>query len=102
MTLQIVNLTKVNSMRKEFVICGNNFNNLNGFYDEVEAVFTSKLSWKIGRSLDAFNDILRGSFGRHEDNESNLIRWINYRKSEHILSLENILTKFDMKHIMYS
>lgn len=54
-------------MRKEFVIDGNNFDTLNGFYDEVEAVFTSKLSWKIGRNLDAFNDILRGGFGRHEE-----------------------------------
>lgn len=77
-------------MRKEFVIDGNSFDSLNGFYDEVEAVFTSKLNWKIGRNLDAFNDILRGGFGRHEDNEPILIRWINYRKSELDLGTKTI------------
>ena len=42
-----------------------------GFYDEVEQVFTCGLDWKIGRNLDAFNDILRGGFGRHEQAFSN-------------------------------
>ena len=53
-------------MREVFTIDGRRFSNMAGFYDEVEQVFTCGLDWKIGRNLDAFNDILRGGFGRHE------------------------------------
>ena len=49
-------------MREVFTIDGRRFSNMAGFYDEVERVFTFGLDWKIGRNLDAFNDILRGGF----------------------------------------
>ena len=75
-------------MRKEFVIDGKNFSTMKGFYDEVEKVFTFNLNWKIGRNLDAFNDILRGGFGRHDYGEPILIKWLNYKKSEHNLGVE--------------
>jgi RNAse (barnase) inhibitor barstar len=54
------------SFRSEFIIDGSHFSTMKGFYDEVERVFTFGLNWKIGRNLDAFNDILRGGFGRHD------------------------------------
>ena len=50
-------------MREVFTIYGRRFSNMAGFYNEVERVFTSGLDWKIGRNLNAFNDILRGGFG---------------------------------------
>ena len=50
-------------MREVFIIDGRRFSNMAGFYDEVEQVFTCGLDWKIGRNLDAFNDILRGGLG---------------------------------------
>ena len=53
-------------MREMFTIDGRRFSNMAGFYDEVEQVFICGLDWKIGRNLNAFNDILRGGFGRHE------------------------------------
>ena len=53
-------------IREVFTIDGRRFSNMAGFYDEVERVFTFGLDWKIGRNLNAFNDILRGGFGRHE------------------------------------
>jgi len=77
-------------MRKEFVIDGKNFSTMKGFYDEVEKVFTFNLKWKIGRNLDAFNDILRGGFGRHDYEEPILIKWLNYKKSEHNLGVETM------------
>ena len=52
-------------MREVFTIDGRRFSNMAGFYDEVERVFTLGLDRKIGRNLNAFNDILRGGFGRH-------------------------------------
>ena len=52
--------------RRKFTIDGRRFSSMAGFYDEVERVFTFGLDRKIGRNLNAFNDILRGGFGRHE------------------------------------
>lgn len=69
-------------MREKFIIDGRNFSTLKGFYDEVEQVFTFNLDWKIGRNLDAFNDILRGGFGRHPYGAAILIQWLYYEKSE--------------------
>lgn len=65
----------------EYTINGNNFKTMNGFYNEIEKVFTFNLNWRIGRNLDAFNDILRGEFGMHEYGEPILIKWIHYEKS---------------------
>lgn len=79
-------------MRKEFIINANHFNDWEGFYHEVETVFTNHLNWKIGRNLDAFNDILRGGFGRHSEDEPILIKWINFEKSEQDLGLHAMQT----------
>ena len=51
-------------------IQGNNFSNLAEFYDEIERKMTSGLEWKIGRNLNAFNDVLRGGFGVHDCDEN--------------------------------
>lgn len=67
--------------RQVFTIDGRKFSNMKGFYQEVEAVFTDGLGWHIGDNLDAFNDVLRGGFGRHEYSEPIHIRWISYDKS---------------------
>ena len=67
-------------MREVFTIDGRRFSNMAGFYDEVERVFTFGLDWKIGRNLDAFNDILRGGFGRHEYGQPIRIKWLAYAK----------------------
>lgn len=71
-------------MREVFTIDGRRFSNMAGFYDEVEQVFTCGLDWKIGRNLDAFNDILRGGFGRHEYGQPIRIQWLAYEKASAI------------------
>ena len=68
-------------MREVFTIDGRRFSNMAGFYDEVEQVFICGLDWKIGRNLNAFNDILRGGFGRHEYGQPIHIQWLAYEKS---------------------
>ena len=50
-------------MREVFILDGRRFSNMAGFYDEVERVFTLCLDRKIGRNLNAFNDILRAASG---------------------------------------
>ena len=77
-------------MREVFTIDGRRFSNMAGFYDEVERVFTFGLDWKIGRNLNAFNDILRGSFGRHEYVQPIHIKWLAYEKSVHDLGKETM------------
>jgi len=67
--------------RQAFTIDGRHFSTMAGFYDEAEQVFTCGLNWKIGRNLNAFNDILRGGFGRHEYGQPIHIQWLAYEKS---------------------
>jgi len=63
-----------------------------GFYDEVERVFTCGLDQKIDRNLNAFNDILRGGFGRHKYGQAIHIPWLAYKKSVRDLGKETIDT----------
>ena len=82
--------TKNAMSRQVFTIDGRKFSNMKGFYQEVEAVFTDGLGWHIGDNLDAFNDVLRGGFGRHEYGEPIHIRWISYDKSIRDLGKEKM------------
>ena len=68
-------------MREVFTIDGRRFSNMAGFYDEVERVFTFGLDWKIGRNLNAFNDILRGGCWRPEDGQPIHIQWLGFAKN---------------------
>ena len=79
-------------MREVFTIDGRRFSSMAGFYDEVEQVFICCLDWKIGRNLNAFNDILRGGFGRHEYGQPIHIQWLAYEKSVRNLGKENMDT----------
>jgi hypothetical protein len=67
---------------KEFVLEGNKFDTLLGFYNEVERVLTKDLGWKIGRNLNAFNDVLWGGFGAFEYEEPIHIIWEQSAKSK--------------------
>ena len=78
--------------RQEFTIDGRHFSDMDGFYDEVEQVFTSVLDRRIGRNLNAFNDILRGGFGRHEFGNPIHIKWLSYEKSVRDLGKETMDT----------
>lgn len=53
-------------------------------------MFTYDLGWHIGDNLDAFNDVLRGGFGRHEYGVPIHIRWISYDKSIRNLGQETM------------
>jgi len=68
-------------VRREFIIDGENFDDIEGFYCEIDALFTKNLDWKTGHNLYAFNDILRGGFGVHEYGEPIKIVWKNFNKS---------------------
>ena len=69
-------------MTKEIVIDGNNFTTLAEFYDEIEKKLTKGLEWRIGRNLNAFNDVLTGGFGIHDYEEHIILIWKNAEKSK--------------------
>lgn len=81
---------------KTFIIDGNNFSNMEEFYDEIEKVFTSNLTWRTGHNLDAFNDLLRGGFGKHEYAEPIRIKWIHFNKSRKDFDSKTLLTLLEI------
>lgn len=64
---------------------GNEFDDLESFYDEVQAKICPGFEG-FGRNLDAFNDVLRGGFGLFEYNEPIRLKWANSEKSKSNLS----------------
>ena len=68
--------------KKEIIINGNNFSNLEEFYNEIDRVLTKELDFKTGHNLNAFNDLLRGGFGVHEYDEPIHLKWENSQKSK--------------------
>lgn len=76
---------------KTFMIDGNHFSDLEGFFTEIEKILTKNLDWKTGHNLDAYNDLLRGGFGAHEYEEPIVLKWLNYEKSKRELGDKLIL-----------
>lgn len=74
----------------QVVIDGINFDNLEGFYSEIEVNLTKGLDFRIGRNLNAFNDILWGGFGVHEYEEPLRIIWRNIDKSRKDLKTDDL------------
>jgi len=66
--------------RREVVIDGEGFSDLDGFFAEMTRLFGSPDSRPLS-SLDAFNDALRGGMGRHEAYEPLAVRWLHSEKS---------------------
>lgn len=72
------------------IINGDNFSDLESFYDEIDRVLTKDLDWQTGHNLNAFNDLLRGGFGVYEYAEPVKIIWTKF--SEGKMKLGNELT----------
>ncbi len=68
-------------MMRTYIIDGNKFSNIEGFFDEIDLIMIQGISFKTGHNLNAFRDILYGGFGCHEPGEPFVIKWLNYQKS---------------------
>lgn len=77
------------------VINGTHFSTLETFYDEVEKALTTDSI--IGRNLDAFNDTLRGGFGRFEYKQPIILVWKNSDKSRIDLGWVETVRYFEAK-----
>jgi len=73
---------------KTITINANTFSDIEGFYDEIDAVLTKDLDWKTGHNLDAFNDLLRGGFGITNYEEPIKLVWLNSSKSKSDLGIK--------------
>ena len=76
---------------KEFILDGNNFSDLEGFYTEIDKLMTKDMEEETGHNLDALNDILRGGFGVHEFEEEIIVKWLHYEKSKQDLGEAKML-----------
>ncbi|EGC36523.1 hypothetical protein DICPUDRAFT_77835 [Dictyostelium purpureum] len=75
-------------MTKTFIINGNNINNIETFYKEINEIFMKNVDWKLGASLDALNDMLYGGFGEIDGNEEVIFIWKNFEKNKIDLGYE--------------
>ena len=76
---------------KKIIIEGKNINNIETFYEEVNRVFMLHENWKIAQSLDAFNDMLYGSFGEIKGKEKIQLIWKDMEQNQKITRLSNNL-----------
>lgn len=81
--------------KQEIRINGDNFSDLKTFYYEIDDVLTKDLDWQTGHNLNAFNDILRGGFGRHKYQEPIQLTWTNSIKSQKDLGWDETIKYFE-------
>ena len=75
-------------MRKEITIEGSHIHDIASFYEEVNRVFVVDEDWKIGNSLDAFNDLLYRAITGGKDAEPAGLIWKDMEQSREALGYE--------------
>lgn len=100
-----VRLRKTTMDKQTIIINGDNFSDLESFYDEIDRVLTKDLDWETGHNLNAFNDLLRGGFGVYEYEEPVKIIWTKFSESKRRLGnklMDTILEIiYDHQHIEF-
>ena len=84
-------------MMKKIIIEGKNINNIETFYEEVNRVFMLHENWKIAQSLDAFNDMLYGSFGEIKGKEKIQLIWKDIEQNQKSLGFQTTLEFYQNK-----
>lgn len=84
--------------KKVYMIDGDHFSTLTGFYEEIDKVLVPGCDW--GHNLDAFDDILDGGYGTPK--KGFILVWRNARKSQRDLGYPETLrwleTTFPIVH----
>ncbi|WP_293905228.1 hypothetical protein [Sphingobacterium sp. UBA5670] len=78
------------------LIDGSKIESIASFYDEINAVYMSHESWKIG-SLDGLDDLFYGGFGTFKDAASHAIVWKDIAHSIASLGIETTLAYYQGK-----
>lgn len=63
------------------------FDDIPGFYAEINRVFMANEDWMLGHSLDALDDLLYGAYGAAKGAGLVHLHWKNIEKSRHDLGL---------------
>lgn len=58
------------------------------FYDEINRVFMAGEDWRLGPSLDALDDMLRGGYGALHNTEEARVIWAEHAASAEALGVE--------------
>ncbi len=82
--------------KQTIIINGDNFADLESFYDEIDDALTKDLDWETGHNLNAFNDLLRGGFGVYDYEEPVKIVWTKFSKSKKKLGEELTATLLEI------
>lgn len=77
--------------KKQIILDGGRFSDMDTFYKEADNILTKDLDWETGHNLDAFNDLLRGGFGVYEYEEPIDFIWQNSAKSKVDLGIPETL-----------
>lgn len=75
-------------MVKQIEIEGSSINDIASFYEEINRVFMAGEGWRIGQSLDAFNDLLYGGYGALQGAQSVELLWHNMDHSRKALGYQ--------------
>jgi RNAse (barnase) inhibitor barstar len=75
-------------VNKTLTLNGAHIHDIPSFYAEVNAVFMANESWRLGESLDAFNDLLYGGFGALAGSEPVTLVWRDAKRSRAALGFE--------------
>lgn len=90
---------KFNNPMKTITIEGKNIIDIATFYQEINRIFMSNENWKIGPSLDAFNDLLHGGFGEIKSKEPITLIWKNFEENRKTLGLKTTKKFYESKLI---
>jgi RNAse (barnase) inhibitor barstar len=75
-------------MPDELTIDGVAVHDIPSFYDEINRVFMSGESWRLGESLDALDDLLYGGYGALHGRSSARVVWTDHEASRRALGRE--------------
>lgn len=89
-------------MEKQLFIDGNLISDIPSFYEEINRVFMADEDWKLGNSLDAFNDLLYGGFGAIEGGERVTLVWQQMEKNRLDLGYEVTRQYYEEKFLAHS
>ncbi|MGJ1285772.1 barstar family protein [Sphingobacterium spiritivorum] len=84
-------------MTNHVIINGNHIHDISSFYEEINRVFMAEEDWKIGCSLDAFNDLLYGGFGILNKTEQPVLIWTAIEKSKEALGYDATKAYYQQK-----
>ena len=84
-------------LMKKIIIEGKNINNIETFYEEVNRVFMLHKKRKIEQSLDAFSDMLYGSFGEIKGKEKIQLIWKDMEQNQKSLGFQTTLEFYQNK-----